>query len=453
MTNRHFDLIVLGSGAAGQPSAFAARKRGADVAVVESRELGGTCPNRGCHAKKVYVNASDAVDAFARLRGCGVAGEATIAWDDLVRFKRSFTDPVHEETKARLEEAGITAIAGHARFVDAHAIAVEGERHSADRFVIATGSRPVDLPFPGAEHVIDSDAFLELERLPRRVVFVGGGFVSFEFAHVAARAGAEVTILHRDRRPLPNFDAHVVDALLRASSDLGIRVHLEREAGRVEVGSDGVLVHCTGGGERRAFAADLVVHGAGRRPNCDHLGLDAAGIEFGDRGIPVDEHGRCRGAPHVYAGGDVADTGHPKLLRAASHHGRVIAAHLRGDSTPTIDPFVGVSVVFTAPRLAGVGSTEDAARAAGRNIATTTEPEQTWRIYREQNVSSFAFKTIVDAESRRILGAWALGHQADELINLAALAMHAKLTVDELNGINLGFPTIGGNMTSLFAGV
>ncbi|MFG0319142.1 MAG: FAD-dependent oxidoreductase, partial [Planctomycetota bacterium JB042] len=185
-----FDVVVIGSGATGQSVAYAAREDGMSVAIVEARTLGGTCPNRGCDAKKVYVNAAEAFEATVRLAGKGLrTNDLSIRWDELLRTKRSFTDPIHDGTADRLRDAGIEAVLGRARFVDPHALDVDGRRLRGDRIVVATGSRPAPVEFPGGERMIDSDAFLELEALPRRVVFVGGGFVSFEFAHVAARAG------------------------------------------------------------------------------------------------------------------------------------------------------------------------------------------------------------------------------------------------------------------------
>ncbi|MFG0317377.1 MAG: FAD-dependent oxidoreductase, partial [Planctomycetota bacterium JB042] len=243
---------------------------------------------------------------------------------------------------------------------------------------------------------------------------------------------------------------HVVDALVEASRSLGIEVRLDHEVRAVEADGDGERVTATCGAETVRFDADLVVHGAGRAPNVESLALEVPGIAPTDRGLPVDDRARCIGAPHVLAGGDVADAGHPKLLRVASHHASVISSALRGEEDgPTLEDVVPVAVVFTAPRLAGIGLTERAARERGHSVRVRTEPEKTWKLLRESNARAFAFKTIVDDETDRILGAFVLAPGAEALIDLIALAIDADLPADALKRPLYGYPALGGHVGAM----
>jgi glutathione reductase (NADPH) len=254
---RHFDLVVVGTGIT---SAVASRCReaGWSVAVVDSRPFGGTCALRGCVPKKILVGAAEAVGGARDMADKGVpAANLTLDWPALMRFKRSLVDP----TPARVEETwakmGIEQFHGRARFVGATTLAVKDDRLIGRRVLIAAGAMPAPLRFPGAERLATSEDFLNLDRMPARVVFIGGGYISFEFAHVAARAGVEVTIVHRGARPLEGFDPDLVALLVRRS-----REH-SRRAGdrRARRGGDGRRRRRPRTSSRRGA---LVRSGAGR---------------------------------------------------------------------------------------------------------------------------------------------------------------------------------------------
>jgi len=185
-----FDLVVIGTGTAASTIAGQCRGAGWSVAVVDSLPFGGTCALRGCDPKKVLVGAADAVNWVRAMQECGIVSPGMrIDWPALMHFKRSFTSPVPRQKEQSFEHAGIISLHGRARFSGAGAITVDGASIEARHFAIATGARPASLKIPGEDLVIKSDQFLELEYLPDRVVFIGGGYIAFEFAHVAARAG------------------------------------------------------------------------------------------------------------------------------------------------------------------------------------------------------------------------------------------------------------------------
>lgn len=226
-----YDLLVIGTGSAASRVSGECRAAGWTVAVVDSRPFGGTCALRGCAPKKVVTGAAEIVDRQLRIEGKGVrAGATAIDWPDLMAFKRTFTDPVPAASEERFLEQGIDAYHGRARFTGPLAVEVGDQALQARHVVIATGARPAPLEIPGEALLTTSDEFLELDSLPAEIVFVGGGYISFEFAHGAARAGSKVTILHRGKRPPEGFDPDLVDMLCHRTRSLGIDLHLTTEA-------------------------------------------------------------------------------------------------------------------------------------------------------------------------------------------------------------------------------
>src|SRR5438309_11331901 len=263
---RHYDLVVIGTGIA-SGVASRCREAGWTVAVVDSRPFGGTCALRGCVPKKILVSAAEAVHAARDMNGIGVpAGALAIDWPQLMKFKRSLVDPTPERTEQSWAKIGVDRFHGRARFVAPTSLAVGDDRLAGRRVLIAAGAMPVPLRFPGAERLTTSEDFLNLDRLPPRIVFVGGGYIAFEFAHIAARAGVHATILHRGARPLEGFDPDLVDLLVKRTREVGIRVEVDTEVRGIEALGAELLVHAAQRGQGRRFEADAAVHSAGRVP-------------------------------------------------------------------------------------------------------------------------------------------------------------------------------------------
>src|SRR5216684_420707 len=283
---KKFDLVAIGTGTAASAVASRCRSAGWQVAIVDSRPFGGTCALRGCDPKKVLVGAAEVIDWGRRMEGKGIqAQQLRIDWQKLMRFKRSFTEPVPKHREEGFAKAGIAAFHGRARFVGPSTVQVGEEVLEGRYVVIATGQRPAGLKIPGEEHLTTSDQFLELDELPKRVLFIGGGYIAFEFAHVAARAGAQVTIVHRGPRPLPLFDPDLVDQLVKSSRELGVDVQLGTEVVGVEKSSGQLIVQASASGQQRTFEADMVVHAAGRVPEIDDMNLYAAGVTWDNQGL------------------------------------------------------------------------------------------------------------------------------------------------------------------------
>jgi len=439
---RKFDLIAIGTGSGASAVTSRCRAAGWKVAIVDSRPFGGTCALRGCDPKKVLVGAAEAVDWIRRMRGKGIqAPTLKIDWPELMRFKRSFTDPVPPRREEGFAKSGIAAFHGRARFTASTTVKV-GEETLAGRYVvIATGQVPVDLEIPGTEHLTTSDQFLELNDLPRRILFIGGGYIAFEFAHVAARAGSQVTILHRGSRSLALFDPDLVDQLVERTRELGIDIRLGTEAIGIEKSSAQLIVYGLASGQQDTFQTDMVVHAAGRVPEINDLNLEAAGIEWEKRGVRVNEFLQSVSIPAVYAAGDAAASGGSPLAPVANYEGLIVAANLLKGNHKRAN-YLGIpSVLFTVPPLAAVGLSESGAREQNLKFTVKKETTSTWYSSRRVAETYSGYKVLVEEGTDRILGAHILGSEADEVINLFALAIRSGMRATDLKHMIFAYPT------------
>ena len=442
-----FDLIAIGTGTAATIVAERCRAEGWRVAVIDNREFGGTCALRGCEAKKTLWTIAEAADRAHRLAGMGLAGgeQATIDWAAMMAFKHSFTDPVPERRASTYLAAGIEAFHGTARFVGPNALEVGGRRLEARHILIATGATPAARPIKGAELLSTSDDYLALPALPRRMVLLGGGYISFECAHVAVRAGAEVTILHADARPLAHFDQDLVRRLVEHSRRIGIKVELDCRAAAVEREAEGFVVIAADG---RRFPADFVMHGLGRVPNLQPLDLAAGNVAAEKGRLRLDRHLRSVSNPAVFAAGDAAAQG-PQLTPVASHDADVVARNLL-DSCRHEPDYTGViSVVFTIPPLASVGLTEEEAQKANVRFEVRQGDMAQYQSVRRAGEPIAAYKLLLDPETGHILGAHLLGSQAEDVINLFALAIRLRVPAEGLKAMFSAYPSAASNISSM----
>jgi glutathione reductase (NADPH) len=471
-----YDLVVIGTGVAASTVAWKCHSVGWKIAVIDSRPFGGTCALRGCDPKKVLVGAAEVIDWNHRMSDKGINNtkDIHIKWSELMRFKRSFTEPVPIAREDQFSKAAIDKFHGHALFTDATTIKVTekaGTDHvlNGKHILVATGAKPAKLNIPGEEHITISDQFLELDYLPDRVVFIGGGYISFEFAHIAARAGAKkITILHRSNKPLGQFDPDLVSQLIQSTRELGVDVQLQTEVkGIAKSSNNGLTVNAFYIGENgnrtkeeRIIETDMVVHGAGRVPDIEGLDLEAAGIEYDHKkGIKVNEYLQSVSNPAVYAAGDVVvGTGGPQLTPVATYDGEIVASNLlKGNH---IKPnYKGVpSVVFTIPPLASVGLQESVAKEQGLHFRTNFQKNTSgWYTSRRIGESYSGFKVLVeqrqgnttttngnddyDSNDGLVLGAHLLGAHAEEIINIFALAIRLGLNITDIKDAILSYPT------------
>jgi glutathione reductase (NADPH) len=361
-------------------------------------------------------------------------------------FQTNVTEPVPEARENSFSKAGITAFHGPARFRSPNSIEVGGERLEARHIVIGVGMKPAPPGISGEDLVTISDDFLELDALPPRIIFIGGGYISMEFAHVAAIAGAKVTIVHRGPRPLEGFDPDLVQMVVAGLRDRGISLRLEVHAEAVERSRSALQLTGSYHSDKVTFEAEMIVHGAGRTPDIDDLDLNAANVEWDSRGVKVNEFLQSVSNPAVYSAGDSAASGNPPLTPVAGYEGGIVAANLLNGNKQKAHPGAVPTVAFTIPPLATVGLREDQAVAAGIRFRKTFHQTQGWYSSRRINEPHSGFKVLIDAKEDHILGAHLLGHNAEELINLFAVAIHAKIRASDLREMIFAYPTHGANL-------
>lgn len=443
-----FDLIAIGTGAAGSTAAYKCRSAGWEVAIIDSRPFGGTCALRGCDPKKVLVGAAELIDRTRRMEGKGISAKgAELDWPSLMRFKKTFTDPVPQNREKGFVKAGIATFHGRTRFINQTTVQVGADTLTGRFVLIASGAKPVALAIPGQAYLTTSDQFLELDQLPRRIIFVGGGYISFEFAHVAARAGAQVKILHRGARPLEGFDADLVGQLAQATREIGIDVRVNTAVEAVEKDGDHFVVKTSTQEGKQAFEADLIVHGAGRVPDIDDLDLEKAGVVRERKGVSVNEFLQSVSNPAIYAAGDAAASGGLPLTPVASMEGHVVASNMLKGNHRKPD-YRGVpTVVFTLPPLASVGLLEDAARDQGLKFKVKHEETANWYSSRRVGLKYSGFKVLVEEGSNQILGAHMLGEHAEEVINLFGIAIRSGLKAENLKTMIYAYPTSASDLS------
>jgi glutathione reductase (NADPH) len=437
---KQYDLVVVGAGTAALGTATTVRGAGWTVAVVDFRPFGGTCALRGCDPKKMLVTGAEAMDLVQRMHPNGVAGETRIDWPALMAFKRRFTDPIPAGTEDHLSKNGIEILHGRARFTGANRMEIGGSVIDGRHFLLAAGAEPVKLGIPGEQHLVTSEQFLNLEQLPRRIVLVGGGYIAAEFSHIAARAGAEVTVLQRAERMLTHFDPDLVDYLMEKFRGVGIDVRTRTTVEAVEKTSGGLSVRASNDGKSLRFEADLVVHAAGRKPDLDALNFGAANIAVKDGRLELNHYLQSVSNPAVYAAGDTAQSG-PPLTPVSGHDGAVVAHNLLHGNARKPD-YTGVpSVAFTVPPIAAVGIGEAEARKRGLQVRVNYKRAPRWYTAVRVAEPVYGFKTLVDEQSGRILGAHLVGPHADEVINIFALAIRKRLTAEDLKSAIFAYPS------------
>lgn len=437
---QRYQLVVIGTGTAATVAATRVRAAGWSVAVVDFRPFGGTCALRGCDPKKMLVGGASAADHARRMRGRGIADEVHMSWPDLIAFKRSVTDPVPQEREQRYAEKGIDAYRGRARFTGPNSLEIGGERVEADHILLAAGAEPIELGIPGEEHLVASEKFLELEALPPRVVLVGGGYIAAEFSHIAARVGAQVTILQRGDRLLKHFDPDLVGWLMEKFRQIGVDVRVRATVNAVERTGGFYRVHATSEGKAVDLEADLVVHAAGRAPALEALGLDAAGVARENGRLRLNEYLQSVSNPAVYAAGDAAQMG-PPLTPVSGHDARIVAANLVEGNRHKPD-YRGVpSVAFSIPPIAAVGLSEKEARLQHPELRIRSKKAADWFTAVQAAEPIYGFKVLTDGETGRVVGAHLVGPHADEVINLFALAIRHGLTAAQLKSTMFAYPT------------
>ncbi|MFT4690839.1 MAG: glutathione reductase (NADPH) [Limisphaerales bacterium] len=439
MKDHKFDAIVVGSGTSAYYAVDGLNKAGKKVAIIDERPYGGTCALRGCQPKKYLVCNAEAIAAARHLVGRGIQSAPQTDWKALQTLKNEFLDGRSEGEVQDWQEAGVATFHGRGVMTGENEITVGEDRFQADHIVLATGAKPRRADIPGAEHVHDSEHFLDLPELPERITFIGGGYISFEFAHVAIRAGAkEVTILHRSAQPLKAFDADIVKVILDASEAEGIKIVVNESPTGVKVGDDGLQVSSSSGTE---YQTDLVIEATGRVPNLSVLAEGGGNVESSSRGVAVNEFMQSVSNPRVYAIGDCAATAF-MLATVADEEGKTAAKNILDGNVKSVDYSLIPSAVFTIPSIGSVGMTEEQANNQDLDFRVNRGTTADWPSSKRIGEKHSGYKVLIDNQTDEILGAHIARHNASEAINTLALAMKYHIKAADLADFMWAYPTI-----------
>jgi glutathione reductase (NADPH) len=435
-----FDLFVIGAGSGGVRAARVSAAYGARVAIAEEHKVGGTCVIRGCVPKKLLVYgahfAEDLDDA------------AMFGWD--VPTKRFDWPTLRDNVLAevgRLEQAYTDTLTSHgvsifherATLTGPNSLKLaSGKELTADKILIATGARPVMPQIEGIEHAISSNEVFHLERLPKRIMIAGGGYIANEFAGIFHQFGSHVTLVNRTDVILRGYDQQIVDRLLQISLRKGIDFRFNATIDGVERHEDGsVHMAMTGCDD---IEADQMLFALGRRPNTENLGLETAEVEVGEKGqIKVDADNRSS-TPSIFAVGDVTDR--IQLTPIAIREGQAFADTFFGNKPHQVDYSCVPSAVFSHPPLAGVGMTEGQARNKLGSISTYTSDFRAMKNVLAGRNERSLYKMVVDSETDRIVGIHMIGPDAPELLQVAAIAVKARLKKAEFDATIALHPTM-----------
>jgi glutathione reductase (NADPH) len=435
-----YDVLIIGTGPAGTTAAVETADAGLRTAVVDRGPFGGTCVLRGCNPKKVLTEASGLLDRLVSMEGKGIAGENRIDWSRLIEFKSTFTDPAPAKREKAFEKRGIETFHGRARFTGRNAVEIDGRNIGAEKIIIASGGVPRKLGIEGEQLLTTSAEFLETRELPGTIIFLGGGYIAFEFAHAALRSGSSVTILEASKRPLAQFDGDLVEMLADASLKAGITVITGAPVlslRRIEK----KVVAAAGEKGNQHYEADMVVHGAGRVPALDGLDLEKGEISADDKGIEINEYLQSVSNPDVYIAGD-ANSGSAQLTPIANMEALVAARNIIGGPGSVPDYSVIPSVAYTSPPIAAAGISEEEARKGDQDAEIIFKDTSGTKSTRRRGLTHSAIKLIADRVSGRLLGAHLLGYGSEETINTMALAISMGATVSDLTKVPWAFPTV-----------
>jgi mercuric reductase len=438
MSKTRYDLIVLGSGSAGRDAADkAAHRHGATVALVEQERWGGSCPNVACRPTKAYLVAAELVHDVrhhALERGIDLP-EPTI---DLART-RAWKDSVRRDQASwleLLESTGYALFRGKATFLDERTVRVAEHELTADRILIATGSRTAVPPIPGIEGVdwIDHISALELDQVPESLLVIGAGPVGLEFAQIFARFGSRVTIVNHGPQIAARADAEAAAELQQALEAEDIEVVLNGEVESLFRNEKGIEATLQG----RTIAISHVLLASGRTPNVEALALDRIGVEVTSGGVVVDDRQRTS-VPGIWAAGDVALG--PMFTPTAQYQARIAVEDMYGESRRGANYTVLPTAIFTDPELAGVGLTEAEAREQGFDVDVVKQPLAA--VTRAQLTGSKRglYKLVFSRENRRVLGVHVVSRGASDVVGALAPALQLGATVDDLALMHHVYPS------------
>jgi glutathione reductase (NADPH) len=435
VSNKDYDLFVIGAGSGGVRAARMAASFGARVAVAEDRYMGGTCVNVGCVPKKLYVYASEFSHAFSDSREFGWSSQAPkFDWSTLRDNKKAEISRLNGIYRTMLGGVEADIIDGRARILDPHTVEVNGQTYTAETLLVSTGGWPFVPEFPGSELAVTSNEIFDLDEFPQRIVVVGGGYIAVEFAGIFNGLGAEVVQLYRGPQFLRGFDQDIRDHAAREIPKSGVDLRFNSNVASIERGSSGLLVKLEDGSE---VEVDAVLYATGRKPHLDGLGLENTGVQLNDNGtVKVNAEFQTDEA-NIYALGDV--TGGLELTPVALAEGMAFARRKYKPMEAEVEYDFVPTAVFCQPNIGTVGFTEEQARQEFGEITLYKSDFKPMKHTISGRDERTFMKLIVDSASDRVVGVHMMGPEAGEIIQGIAIALKAgatKATFDNTIGIH-----------------
>ncbi len=428
------DLAVIGAGPGGYVAALRAAQLGMKVTVVEKDKPGGTCLHRGCIPTKSFIASAEVFRAAARAAEYGIrCGKPEASMAEIAARKDRIVGMLNEGIETLFKKRGVSLVRGTASFADPRTVKVEtGDGPvtlGLGKCIIATGSAPARLPGieVDGDKIVTSDEIVNLRDLPGEIAILGAGVIGCEFACLFANLGCKVRVAELLDRCLPGFDEDLAREIAKAMKKLGIELRLGAKAEKAEVSGDRVSLSLAGGGR---IEADKLLVAVGRKVDASGLGLEAAGVKTDRKGrIPVNEHCQTN-VPHIYAVGDVASDV-VQLAHAASRMGVVAAEHAAGRMSK-FNPREVPSVMYGDLEVAGVGLTEEAAKAEGRKVLVGKfHFRGLGKAHCDGKIEGFC-KVIGDAQTHRVLGVHIVCAGASNLISEGVLAVRLQARLEDL---------------------
>ncbi|CDZ72291.1 Glutathione-disulfide reductase [Neorhizobium galegae bv. orientalis] len=450
MTAYDYDLFVIGGGSGGVRAGRVAASLGKRVAIAEEYRFGGTCVIRGCVPKKLFVYASQYHEHFEDAVGYGWdVGASTFDWKKLIAAKDKEIARLEGLYRKGLDNNGAEILDTRAELVGPHTIRLTktGKTVTAEKIVIATGGAPnPHAALPGHELCISSNEAFDLPELPRSILIAGGGYIAVEFANIFHGLGVDVTLIYRGKEILSRFDQDMRRGLHKAMVEKGIRIVLTDVIEEVTKAPAAGLVARTLNGE--TIAVDTIMLALGRDPNTRGLGLEAAGVEMNERGaIVVDRYSRTS-VPHIYALGDVTDR--VQLTPVAIHEAMCfIETEYRNNPTAPDHDLIATAV-FSQPEIGTVGLSEEEAAKRYPEIEVYRAEFRPMKATLSGRAEKMIMKLVVDAASRKVVGAHILGHDAGEMAQLLGISLKAGVTKDDFDRTMAVHPTASEELVTMY---
>ncbi len=440
---QHYDYLVIGGGSGGIASINRAAMYGQRCVLIEAHKLGGTCVNAGCVPKKVLWNAAqiaDAINHYAPDYGFDIPS-TSFHWKKLIACRSAYIDRIRRSYAQGLSRNNVEVMLGKARFVDTHAIEVNGEIITADHILIATGGRPIHADIPGAEYGIDSDGFFSLDVLPKSVAVVGAGYIGVEIASTLNILGSETHLFVRKHAPLRHFDPLIVDTLLEVMHSSGLTLHTESILKAVIKNADNSLTLQLSDG--RQTRVDLLIWAIGRKPITDDLNLNVAGVKTSDEGyIEVDKFQNTN-VKGIYAVGD--NTGAVTLTPVAIAAGRCLSERLFNNKSDAYLNYHNIpTVVFSHPPIGAVGLTEPEARELYGHHQVKVYQSSFTAMYTAVThyPQPCRIKLVCTGQDEKIVGIHGIGAGMDEILQGFAVAVKMNATKKDFDNTIAIHPTV-----------